>query len=111
MKLVAWIPLVLLAGCTSYVSHGSWLEAVGKLPQPPAAMSDEDARATAAQAAQLRSQADAVRARLAHETDRRERIQDYRALDDIGWSLQPLERRLEEAGRSTVTGAVPAAPG
>jgi hypothetical protein len=111
MKLVAWIPLVLLAGCTSYVSHGSWLEAVGKLPQPPAAMSDEEARATAAQAAQLRSQADAVRARLARETDRRERIRDYRTLDDIGWGLQPLERRLEEAGRSTVTGAVPAAPG
>jgi hypothetical protein len=111
MKFVAWIPVLLLAGCTSYVSHGSWLDTVGRLPQPPAAMSDEEARAAAAQAAQLRSQAVAIRARLARETDRRERIRDYRALDDIGWSLQPLERRLEEAGRSTVTGAVPAAPG
>jgi hypothetical protein len=111
MKLVALIPVMLLAGCTSYISHGSWLESVGKLPQPPVAMTDEEARATAAQVAALRSQADAVRSRLAHEADRRERIRDYRELDDIGWSLQPLERRLEQAGRSTVTGAVPAAPG
>jgi len=111
MKLAAWIPVVLLAGCTSYVSHGSWLDTVGKLPRPPVAMSDEEAQATAAQAAQLRSQADAIRVRLAREADRRERFRDYRALEDIGWSLRPLERRLEEAGRSTVTGAVPAAPG
>jgi len=111
MKLAAWIPVVLLAGCTSYVSQGSWLDAVGRLPQPPVAMSDEEARATADQVAQLRLQAATVRARLARETDRRERIRDYRTLNDIGWSLRPLERRLEEAGRSAVTGAVPAAPG
>jgi hypothetical protein len=111
MKFAAWIPVMLLAGCTSYVSHGSWLDAVGRLPQPPVAMSDDDARATVAQAVALRAQADGIRSRLAHESDRRERVRDYRALKDIGLSLQPLERRLEEAGRSTVTGAVPAAPG
>jgi hypothetical protein len=111
MKLVAWIPAVLLAGCTSYISHGSWLDAVGKPPQPPVTMSDDQAWAIAAQAAQLRLQADSLRVRLAREADRRERIRDYRELEDIGWSLRPLERRLEEAGRSTVTGAVPAAPG
>jgi len=111
MKLVAWIPAVLLAGCATHLPHGSWLDSVGKPPQPPVAMGDGEARAIAAQASQLRSQADAVRARLAGETDRRERMRDYRALDDIGWSLRPLERRLEDAGRSTVTGAVPAAPG
>jgi hypothetical protein len=111
MKHLAWIPLVVLTGCTSYVSHGSWLDTVGVPPQPPVAMTDDDARATAGQAAALRSQADAVRVRLAHETDRRDRIRDYRQLNDIGWSLRQIERRLEDAGRSTVTGAVPAAPG
>jgi hypothetical protein len=111
MKLFAWMPVMLLAGCTSYVSHGSWLESVGKPPQPPLAMSDNDARAIAAQAAQVRGQADALRGRLAHETDRRERVRDYRELNDLGWSQRALERRLEESGRSAVTGAVPAAPG
>jgi hypothetical protein len=32
-------------------------------------------------------------------------------LNDLGWSQRALERRLEESGRSAVTGAVPAAPG
>jgi hypothetical protein len=108
MKVIAGFAVMLLAGCAS---HGSWLDAVGKPPQPPAVMSDETAAATAGQAAQLRVRAELVRARLARETDRRERIRDYRELEDIGGNLRPLERSLEEAGRSTVTGKVPAAPG
>jgi hypothetical protein len=111
MKLVTWIPVMLLAGCTSYVSHGSWLDSFGRPPQPPVAMSDEEGHATAAKAAALRAQASALRTRLGHETDRRERMRGYRQLEDIGLSLLPLERRLGEAGRSTVTGEVPAAPG
>jgi hypothetical protein len=111
MKIILGIAVTLLAGCASYASHGSWLDAVGQPPRPPVAMSDEAAGAIAAQAGQLRAQAEAARGRLARETDRRERIRDYRELEDIGWSLGRLERDLEDAGRSTVTGKVPAAPG
>jgi hypothetical protein len=111
MKLVAWMPVMLLAGCTSYVSHGSWLDSIGRPPQPLVAMSDEEAHAAAAQAAALRAQANALRTKLAHETDRRERVRGYRQLEDIGSSVRPLEGRLEQSGRSAVTGEVPAAPG
>jgi hypothetical protein len=96
MKLVASVAVLLLSGCMSY---GSWLDDVGKRPNPPVAMSDEQAAALSASAAQLRGQAEAIRKRLAAEGDRRQRFRHYEALRRIGDDLHPLEAQLRDAGR------------
>jgi len=96
MKLIASVAAALLAGCASY---GSWLDEVGKPPRPPVAIGDEQALQLTQEAAQLRSQAEAVRARLAAESDRIQRIRFYEQLRDIGDRLSPVERQLRDAGR------------
>ena len=96
MKLVASVAVLMLSGCMSY---GSWLDQVGKPPNPPHSMSNEQAARLGGEAAGLRVRAEAVRVRLAAEADRRERVRYYEELRRIGDQLRPLEAQLREAGR------------
>ncbi len=75
------------------------LQDVGKRPDPPTRLSDAQAGDLTGQAALLRGRAEAIRAKLAHENDRRARFEHYQALRRIGDELRPLERTLENAGR------------
>lgn len=106
MKLAMCLAVALLAGCSSYGSwspgsrsHGSWLDQVGRPANPPLVMSDEQAGYLLQQATQLRSESDAVRARLAGERDRLQRIRHYDELRALGDRLAPIERSLRDAGR------------
>jgi len=107
MKLATCLAAALLAGCSSYGSwapaswsHGSWLDEVGKPANPAVVMSDEQAGYLLRQAAQLRSESDAVRARLAGERDRLQRLRHYEDLRVLGDRLAPIERSLRDAGRA-----------
>ena len=99
----------LLAGCSSFSpwssmasrSHGSWLDAVGRPANPPLVMTDEHAGYLLQQAAQLRSESDAMRARLAGEPDRLQRLRHYQTLRELGDQLAPIERDLRDSGRPT----------
>jgi hypothetical protein len=107
MKLFLALAPLLLAGCASY---GSWLDEIGKPPRPPVAMDEAQAQQLSQEAAQLRSRAEAMRAQLARETDRRERFRHYEALRRLGDDLVPLERALLDAGKPVrATSAPPAA--
>ncbi|MDP3760794.1 MAG: hypothetical protein Q8R01_09805 [Ramlibacter sp.] len=106
MKPAICLAAALLAGCSSMSSwspsswsHGSWLDAVGKPPTPRPIMSDEQAGALQQEAARLRGQSDAVRARLAGERDRLQRFRHYDELRAVGERLAPIERSLRDAGR------------
>ena len=96
MKLVATVAVVLLSGCMSY---GSWLDDIGKRPNPPVEMSNEEAAALSVEATRLRERAQAVRVRLAAEADRRQRFRYYEELRRIGDDLRPVEAQLRNAGR------------
>ena len=112
------IATIVLAGCASHVSgdrldalleqpwfegshrtYGSWLQDLGKRPDPPVPMSDAQAREFSGQSQQLRAQAEAIRVELAREPDRLARVKHYRALRRIGDVLRPIERQLDNAGR------------
>lgn len=115
MKLATCLAAALLAGCSSYGawsprawSHGSWLDAVGRPANPPLAISDERTGQLQQQAAQLRTESDAVRARLAGEPDRLQRLRHYDQLRVLGDRLVPIERTLRDAGRATRTTGAPA---
>jgi hypothetical protein len=96
MKLVAGVAVVLLSGCMSY---GSWLDDIGKRPNPPVEMSNEQAAALTVEASRLRGEAETIRVRLAAEADRRQRFRYYEQLRRIGDDLRPLETQLRYAGR------------
>ncbi len=94
-----------LSGCMSY---GSWLDQVGKPPNPLNVMSTEHAVLLGAQAAQLRGQAESLRVRLASEGDRRQRLghvmehqggDGHVELRRIGDRLHPIEAQLRSAGK------------
>jgi hypothetical protein len=103
MKLIACLSAaLLLSGCAVY---GSWLDKVGKAPQPPVAMSDATAAELSAEARDLRARADVTRLALQHEPDRRQRFRYYEELRHIGDSLVPIERQLLDAGRSARSAA------
>lgn len=102
MKMVVLMAATLLAGCAA--SHGSWLDDMGRLPKPPVAISDAEAQSLTAQVLALRVQAEALRAQLANEKDRVQRIRAYTALRKIGDELRPLELRLAESGRPPPSG-------
>jgi hypothetical protein len=110
MKLAMVLVVATLCGCSTskYGSweYGSWLDQVGAPAKPPVAMSDEQARALSQEAAQLRDRSEAVRVRLAHETDRRQRFRHYEELRDLGDRLVPIERSLREAGRPVRSAAL-----
>ena len=110
MKFFVLLPAVLLvAGCAA--NYGSQLDNVGKLPNPPVAMSADEGRDLTSQAEALRSQADAIRAQLALEKDRVKRIRQYGELRLIEDRLVPLERRLADAGRPSRGAARAPTPG
>jgi hypothetical protein len=97
---------IFLAGCASHAfdgianrSHGSWLDHVGKRPNPPLEMSNDEAAVLSAETLRLRGQADTIRVRLAAEADRRQRFRYYEQLRRIGDDLRPLEAQLRDAGR------------
>jgi hypothetical protein len=108
-KLIAFLAVAVLAGCSTVTTldHGSWLDEVGMPPQPPLVMSDEQAGYMMQEAAQLRARSEALRARLAHETDRRQRFRHYEALRDLGDELAPVERALRDAGRPVRSAGTP----
>ncbi len=115
MKLVICLAAAFLAGCSSYGfrpldsrSHGSWLDEVGRPANPPLVMSDEQAGHLLRQVAQLRSESDAVRARLAGERDRLQRVRQYDELRVLGDRLAPIERILRDAGRVPRAASAPA---
>ncbi len=122
MRITPFIATILLAGCASQGaidrfdavleqpwfdgserSYGSWLDQIGRRPQPATPMSDAQAAALSGQAASLQAQAQALRVELARETDRTVRVKHYRALRRIGDELRPLERQLQNAGRASRT--------
>jgi hypothetical protein len=92
-----------LAGCASR-QYGSWLDDIGKLPNPRVAMSDEEARDLKAEAIELRAEANAIRIKLAAEKDRVQRYRYYSEIRKIDDSLAPIERRLTDAGRASRPG-------
>ena len=94
---VVLLPVFLLAGCAA--NYGSWLDDVGKQPKPPVAMSADEVRALTMEAATLRAQADAIRARMSLEKDRVQRFRLYTELRKIDDTLNPIERRLWEADK------------
>ncbi len=105
-KIFPVLAAILLAGCASQPfveianrSHGSWLDDVGKRPNPPLEMSNEEAVVLSAETLRLRGQADSIRTRLAAEADRRQRFRYYEQLRRIGDDLRPLEAQLRNAGR------------
>ena len=105
MKLLAPLAVLMLSGCMSY---GSWLQDVGKLPDPPHAMTNEQAAELTAEVARLRGQAEAMRVRMAGEADRVQRFRYYDELQYIGGLLQPLEAQLRNAGRTAGRPLAPA---
>ena len=114
MKLAICLAAALLAGCSSMRSwspsawsHGSWLDAVGRPASPPLVMGDEQAGALLQEAARLRGQSDAVRARLAGEPDRLQRFRHYDDLRALGERLAPIERSLRDAGRPVGPSTLP----
>ena len=96
MKLIASVAAVLLSGCMSFNPS---LDDIGKRPNPPVEMSNEQAATLSAEALRLRAEASAIRVRLASEPDRRQRFRYYEQLRRIGDVLHPLEAELRDAGR------------
>src|SRR5437868_2481743 len=89
---------VLVAGCAA-MSNGSWLDHVGQRPNPPVAMSDEQAQALTQEVARLQAQAQALRVQLAAEPDRLRRLDILSELRRLGDRSRPLEDGLRNAGR------------
>ena len=98
MKLLALIPVIALAGCASQ-EYGSWLDQVGRLPQPRVQMGEQEARDLTAEAIRLRAEAEVLRLELLAETDRVKRMDRYVELAAVNDRLTPIERRLTDAGR------------
>jgi hypothetical protein len=97
MKFFLCLPAILLAGCAV---SGSWLDKVGARPNPPVAMSDEQASALRGDARDLRAREEAIRVALATEKDRKQRLRQYEELRRIGDQVIPIERQLLDAGRA-----------
>ena len=98
MKLLALIPVIALAGCASR-DYGSWLDQVGRLPEPRVQMGEQEARDLTAEAIHLRAEAEVLRLQLIAEPDRVKRMDRYVELTKVNDQLTPIERRLTDAGR------------
>ena len=98
MKLLALIPVIALAGCASQ-DYGSWLDQVGRLPNPRIQMGEQEASSLTAQALRLRAEAEVLRLQLIAEPDRVKRMDRYVELTMVNDQLTPIERRLTQAGR------------
>src|SRR5438132_876537 len=92
----------LLAGCGSFqqASYGSWLDRVGTRQAPRYPLTVEEKSALQARAEPLRAGADALRIKLASETDRVQRIAYMRELTRIDDELRPIEKTLRDGGTS-----------
>ena len=98
MKLFALIPVIALAGCASQ-DYGSWLDQVGRLPNPRVQMGEQEASDLTADAIRLRVEAEVLRLQLIAETNRVKRMDRYIELTMVNDQLAPIERRLIDAGR------------
>lgn len=92
-----------LGSSLTSLEYGSWLDRVGKRPNPPVEMSQEDATALRQEAGRLRAEADAIRVQLASESDRVQRYRFYSEIRKIDDELVPIERLLLDARRSPRT--------
>jgi hypothetical protein len=103
---------LLLAGCAGpdYWEHGEWLDHVSVRPEHPVQHSAEEQQALQTEADQLRSQAEAIRVKLAAEKRRDVRISQMKQLKDIGDNLRPVERALQ-GGPMPYPGLPTAQPG
>jgi len=98
MKLTVMLAALAVTGCASYDSR---LDVIGKRPNPPFAVSDEQVAALQAEIARLRAGSEPLRMELAAEPDRLKRIALYRNLRRNGDRIRPLEGSLAQAGRPT----------
>src|SRR4051812_41707064 len=98
MKLLALVGVIALSGCASR-EYGSWLEDVGKLPNPRVQMAEQEAAALTADAVRLRADAETLRLRIQAEPDRVERMKRLVELKSVNDELVPIEQRLTDAGR------------
>ncbi|WP_048438225.1 hypothetical protein [Caenimonas sp. SL110] len=98
-KLLLLLSFVALLPACASVEYGSWLDQIGKRPNPPVEMSPDEAVALRDQAMRLRSEADAIRTQLASETDRVQRFRYYSEIRKIDDELVPIERQLLDARR------------
>ena len=98
MKLLALVSVIALSGCASR-EYGSWLEEVGKLPNPRVQMADQEAAVLTADALRLRADAEALRLQIQAEPDRVQRMKRLVELKTVNDQLAPIEQRLTDAGR------------
>ncbi|MES2785179.1 MAG: hypothetical protein V4684_06920 [Pseudomonadota bacterium] len=96
-KLLLLLSFVALLPACATREYGSWLDQVGKRPNPPLAMTPEEAGVLREQAVRLRAEADAIRIQLASETDRVQRFRYYSVIREIDDELVPIERELLDA--------------
>jgi hypothetical protein len=91
--------LVLLTGC-SVVPPQAWTFDPTQ-PQARPVLATPEVVALTDRTAQLQSERNAIRARIANEPDARKRLPMYESLHRVGMELSPLERRLAStaAGR------------
>ncbi len=102
-KLLLLLSFVALLPACATREYGSWLDQIGKRPNPPLDMRQEEAVALREQADRLRAEANAIRVQLASETDRVQRYRYYSAIRKIDDDLVPIERLLHDARRPSRT--------
>jgi hypothetical protein len=98
-SLVPILCALTLAGCAGVNdrSYGSWLGAMGR-PVARGDISADGAKELAAQVQSLQKQAETIRVRMAHESDRVKRVEYLRELQAIGDQLRPLQQALLQGG-------------
>ncbi|MES2634557.1 MAG: hypothetical protein V4669_16425 [Pseudomonadota bacterium] len=102
-KLLLLLSFVALLPACATREYGSWLDQIGRRPNPPVDMSQDEAVALRDQAIRLRAEANAIRVQLASETDRVQRFRYYSELRKIDDDLVPIERQLLDARRPSRT--------
>ncbi len=101
MKLLATVLCVfLVSGCSGMRerSYGSWLDKVGQPPARVVPLTPERSKELQAEAAQLRIEAEGVRAQLGVERDRVRRVEYFKELQVLGDRLHPIEKALRNGG-------------
>ncbi|MEJ6021900.1 hypothetical protein [Ramlibacter sp. PS4R-6] len=95
-----------LAGCGALqqAGYGSWLDHIGEQRRAAYPLSPDENRALQAKAGALRARGDAIRAKLATEPDRVQRIAYMRQLVKVGDDLRPVEKVLREGGTDEAPG-------
>ena len=96
MKLLIFLPALMLAGC-------AWLESADVPARQRLALGEDQIRQVTDEALALRSKSEQVRTEMASQADRHVRMKQYRELRRLDDTLLPLQRRLEDAGRPLPT--------